>query len=295
MINDKHCDPECNNSQCWYDGGDCNCMPGCFPDMIGNKKCESVCNRRECDYDSIDCECYPGCTHALYNEPTCNQACNFKSCGFHKNLCGDCASNCFDENLTNNVCDIDCRKSVDCDFDYKDCSDIYYYWPHKCIFARETLANIQTTSCHRYFEFAKGSLNAHIFILGGNFTFTNTMPNLLTEMSTFILVIEPLYCSSISTEGCYEDGVRALFNLSLPMQILVKGSVKLISIEFTSFHPNSSFYSYCPFIKTVGYLHFDDRGDQVKNFDSSLCNLSTPIDFIHVLNESKLTLSVTFT
>ena len=83
-ISDGYCDRACNNSQCEWDGGDCQgsaaraqypfyglsgggnsahlarssdlyCNPGCANNWIADRYCDQSCNVRACGFDAADC------------------------------------------------------------------------------------------------------------------------------------------------------------------------------------------------------------------------------------------------
>jgi len=70
FISNGTCEPECNNSSCGYDSGDCTpeeieeaieiermqCAPSCESVDLGDGFCDEMCNNPSCDYDEGDCE-----------------------------------------------------------------------------------------------------------------------------------------------------------------------------------------------------------------------------------------------
>jgi LNR domain len=91
MINNSVCNPECDVSQCDYDGNDCKdlCAPRCYPNLLNNSVCDLACNTMSCDYDSDECLCSFGCYPHLLGNGKCNSLCDETSC---YNDYGDCNS-----------------------------------------------------------------------------------------------------------------------------------------------------------------------------------------------------------
>jgi hypothetical protein len=52
------CNPECYYEECFWDGNDCDCEPGCKEFMKGDGTCNLVCYTENCNYDNGDCEGY---------------------------------------------------------------------------------------------------------------------------------------------------------------------------------------------------------------------------------------------
>lgn len=82
-IRDGYCDKACNNTECDFDGGDCDlkninrnsfdnariglinqsqiifpdfyCSPGCSTTWLADKYCDNSCNNYNCSFDMGDC------------------------------------------------------------------------------------------------------------------------------------------------------------------------------------------------------------------------------------------------
>ena len=90
MVGDFHCDIECLNTECGYDGEDCvfmQCSAGCFPSMIGDGVCQEVCHVAACEWDKADCDCSLGCYPALQANSVCDVPCNSPECSFDNHKC----------------------------------------------------------------------------------------------------------------------------------------------------------------------------------------------------------------
>ncbi|CAG9322004.1 unnamed protein product [Blepharisma stoltei] len=75
------CDEVCDNSDCDYDGGDCQeCAPGCLMSMLGDGVCNSACNVNDCHYDNYDCGCSEGCGIESYGQ--CKDSCMNSMCKY---------------------------------------------------------------------------------------------------------------------------------------------------------------------------------------------------------------------
>jgi hypothetical protein len=253
-----------------------------------------MCKFSNCSYDVPDCYCAPGCSSEKLANNVCDSECNNADCKLDNHKCGDCASGCFNASINNNVCEPAC-KVFDCDYDYNDCADIFYYWPNQCEFAVGNYALIQPTDCNKYFIFAKDSFNARIYMVGGNFTFNNQDFNLFMYLKARILIIEPWYCADGLARGCYDAGVKPLFQIAIPMYMKINSNVQLKNLMFSSFQTNSTYssYSYCRYVEVQGYLFMDDRNETITNFiDRSVCEISSNTNFMHMTGSSKLVLTV---
>ena len=114
------------------------CAPGCSSDIIGNNECEPMCNNADCFYDFGDCDCNKGCsdtsgeclTNLTYIDP-----CDTESCEYKDGKCGFCASGCFEKHLGDGVCQPECNTET-CNYDYEDCG-----CAANCSFKYDTLAH----------------------------------------------------------------------------------------------------------------------------------------------------------
>ena len=121
------CKEECSVGNCiYYSKSTCNtkqCAPYCKIKQIGNGACDGACNNAECEYDRGDCECSSGCndtsgeclTNDTYTDPCDTQACDYKN-----GKCGYCASGCFEDYLGDATCQPQCN-TESCNFDNGDC------------------------------------------------------------------------------------------------------------------------------------------------------------------------------
>ncbi|XP_022235577.1 neurogenic locus Notch protein-like [Limulus polyphemus] len=96
---DRHCDEDCNNFACNFDGGDCslglhpweNCTAAvnCW-DVFRNGKCDLECNNVECLFDGFDCtqklppcnEMYDSYCQKNYANGKCDYGCNNEECNW---------------------------------------------------------------------------------------------------------------------------------------------------------------------------------------------------------------------
>jgi len=97
-LGDGHCNPQCNNTACFWDRLDCEhddgaCPADCHPDWIGDGYCDEACFNARCDWDKRDClkahqkPCGDGCMPSLLNDNECDALCNIESCNYDR---GDC-------------------------------------------------------------------------------------------------------------------------------------------------------------------------------------------------------------
>ncbi|EZG63631.1 putative notch domain protein [Gregarina niphandrodes] len=94
LLNNAHCDWECNSAECNWDSGDCRhqCSAGCFTQWLGDGECDTLCNNESCFFDKGDCgECAPGCTADKIGNGLCDAACMNEKCTWDM---GDCAGYC---------------------------------------------------------------------------------------------------------------------------------------------------------------------------------------------------------
>ncbi|OMJ88702.1 hypothetical protein SteCoe_9326 [Stentor coeruleus] len=127
---DIDCQQECNIYDCNYDDDACteHCSTGCPTIWIGDGICDPNCYNSLCDYDNGDCDCSIGCISDILNEPDCrrddlgiiNDPCATVECAYKNGKCGNCGLDCFDSMLGDGVCDINCYVSS-CDYDIDDC------------------------------------------------------------------------------------------------------------------------------------------------------------------------------
>jgi len=97
-LGDGQCDPQCNNTACYWDRGDClegatGCTADCHADWIGDGYCDEACFNLKCNWDKRDCldkgqrPCADGCMPSLLGDGECDAVCNRESCNFDH---GDC-------------------------------------------------------------------------------------------------------------------------------------------------------------------------------------------------------------
>jgi len=97
-LGDGECNPECNNSACFWDRQDCRpgasgCTADCHPDWIGDGYCDEACFNGTCKWDKRDClkkgekACAAGCMPDMLADGECDAACNLEGCNFDN---GDC-------------------------------------------------------------------------------------------------------------------------------------------------------------------------------------------------------------
>uniref|UniRef100_A0A8K9WM15 Notch receptor 2 n=1 Tax=Oncorhynchus mykiss TaxID=8022 RepID=A0A8K9WM15_ONCMY len=96
---DKVCDPQCNNHECQWDGGDCslhwrrpwvNCTASvpCW-ELFRNGRCDHECDNSGCLFDSFECQestksyCkYDDYCADHYANKICDKSCNTEACGW---------------------------------------------------------------------------------------------------------------------------------------------------------------------------------------------------------------------
>ncbi|CAJ0943109.1 unnamed protein product, partial [Mesorhabditis belari] len=101
LVNNGHCDAECNYFACDYDGGDCSAQDKPYAKCLAanycarafhDGLCDEVCNNEACLFDGFDCarfshdQCPTAC-RALSQDGNCDSMCNIANCGFDG---GDC-------------------------------------------------------------------------------------------------------------------------------------------------------------------------------------------------------------
>eukprot|EP00127_Corallochytrium_limacisporum_P002908 Clim_evm87s142 gene=Clim_evmTU87s142 len=122
MLGDGTCDPECNNSACHYDNGDCECGDqGCNTGSIGDGICDPECDNSECNFDGNDCLCGDrNCNWKSVGNGVCDEECDIDACNFDGNdcICGD--KNCHWSSVGDGVCDQECNNNA-CNYDGDDC------------------------------------------------------------------------------------------------------------------------------------------------------------------------------
>ncbi|XP_022082815.1 N-acetylglucosamine-1-phosphotransferase subunits alpha/beta-like isoform X2 [Acanthaster planci] len=79
-IRDNYCDTACNNSECDWDGGDCDGVSK--PGPVGGGVGGDVAR------DTPDLYCNPGCANSWIADRYCDQTCNVAKCGFDAGDCG---------------------------------------------------------------------------------------------------------------------------------------------------------------------------------------------------------------
>jgi LNR domain len=91
---DGICQPDCMNSNCQYDGGDCAnrpyCAPACSPAAQYDFNCDDLCNTPSCDYDNFRCLCGPGCLPSMLGDGFCDPSCYLVGCNLDGGDCDPC-------------------------------------------------------------------------------------------------------------------------------------------------------------------------------------------------------------
>ena len=75
------CNPNCNNQECGFDGGDCNqrCQGECDYTLWFNDECDNECNNAVCAYDFYSCRNYTiGANDTCYENAVLDQKCYTK-------------------------------------------------------------------------------------------------------------------------------------------------------------------------------------------------------------------------
>lgn len=120
-VSDGDCDPECYNSYCRWDGGDCAdilCSPGCFKQLIGDGFCDPDCQVAACQFDGDDCT---------------------------KNVC---SAQCLDEQKGDNICDPTCNNQA-CNYDDGDCANLTGITLDRGTFTKGNTVYVASTTCER--------------------------------------------------------------------------------------------------------------------------------------------------
>ena len=133
MVFDDNCQSDCNNYNCYWDSYKCHstfCSYWCTPVIAADTtKCNGYCNNSNCNYNNDQCSCSPGCNKGVLAESTCrvdasgiiDDPCATLECDFKNNLCGYCASGCYEIMLGDGDCQAVCNNE-DCSYDLGDCS-----------------------------------------------------------------------------------------------------------------------------------------------------------------------------
>ena len=89
-LGDGICQPQCNNTACFNDRGDCSagagrdtCRSACKPEWVDDGYCDVLCFTAMCQWDGNDCGgggCADDCLNGLTNNNECNAACNIEAC-----------------------------------------------------------------------------------------------------------------------------------------------------------------------------------------------------------------------
>ena len=130
-LEDSVCQSACNNTACSWDWYECPiyfCASGCYPNWINDGYCDDVCDNAACGYDGNDCSCSDGCNIDVWNNGICEtysngtiyDPCATIACSFKGGMCGDCAAGCFDSEIGNGHCDLNCN-NPDCQYEGGDC------------------------------------------------------------------------------------------------------------------------------------------------------------------------------
>ena len=98
QLGDGDCQPQCNNTACYHDRGDCDrghyveeeaddsalhCRADCKAEWRDDGFCDSACFNAKCAWDGADCGgpgCADDCLTSLRNNGECNAACNVEAC-----------------------------------------------------------------------------------------------------------------------------------------------------------------------------------------------------------------------
>lgn len=128
QLGDKVCQPACMTELCGFDYCDCRQTTDsnrCALSAIGNGACDDLCYTSSALWDGGDCDCAPGCSHALNSDSKCDLACASSVCLWDQGNCvtstqGACAFQCTEEMLGDGVCHAECN-TASCLFDNGDC------------------------------------------------------------------------------------------------------------------------------------------------------------------------------
>ena len=124
----KTCKRECLNKNCLkYKPNFCEdsyyCAPMCSVLQLMNERCDSACNNAQCFYDFGSCDCSPGCRETsenCFSSKYYIEPCDTKACGYKDGKCGYCASGCFEKYLGDGTCQPSCNNEF-CNYDNGDC------------------------------------------------------------------------------------------------------------------------------------------------------------------------------
>ena len=126
-LESNNCKKECLDIICSeYSPNPCinyYCSPGCLGYDIKNYNCQYKCYNSDCDYDGGDCDCYPGCqntTDDCQTNETYTDPCDHVECSYKDGKCGYCASGCYEHHLGDGICQESCN-NTDCNYDNGDC------------------------------------------------------------------------------------------------------------------------------------------------------------------------------
>ena len=112
------CNDECNNENCYYDGGDCNQIceeyyPNCsMSEMFGNGICDIECNNTLCSYDVGEC------VVDQYSSIDISRL-----FGYNATYCDDLEDVhlCLIDWIDDGWCDNNCKRKQSCFYDANDC------------------------------------------------------------------------------------------------------------------------------------------------------------------------------
>ena len=84
------CDLACLTEECKYDMPACQPVvvnSTCFTVMVGNGQCNSECYIQEANWDGGDCNCAPGCTYEKLHNTLCDVECASAACQWDDHKC----------------------------------------------------------------------------------------------------------------------------------------------------------------------------------------------------------------
>ncbi|KAL7068800.1 notch domain-containing protein [Cryptosporidium serpentis] len=138
LLNNKHCDPECNTLECNMDGHDClhRCNSRCINAWLGDGQCDPTCDTSECYFDKRDCKvCSNNCKAWMVGNGVCDVDCNKPECNYDGGDCSNVCSVtevdyinqpmiykfCLKSWIGDGYCDEYCN-NFECNFDGEDCN-----------------------------------------------------------------------------------------------------------------------------------------------------------------------------
>ncbi|EEA05675.1 notch domain-containing protein [Cryptosporidium muris RN66] len=295
LLNNKHCDPECNTLECNMDGHDClhRCNSRCINAWLGDGQCDPTCDTPECYFDKRDCKiCSKNCKAWMVGNGICDIDCNKSECNYDNGDCSNVCSVtkvdyvnqpmiykfCLKSWVGDGYCDEYCN-NFECNFDNGDCNNHNSQLESN---SNNTILNYLTylnytstsTTLHSSIDMQFNTTNKPFSSING----TRVADNVLNISSSTSIVDKPI--NTLNMNSTFN--LKNSSNISEILKIPNNFNNTMIILNNISTDTNVSNLS---MIDSNIYSDFSHQSNSSRTYQSSA-------DFVHFANTSNLNTSV---